>query len=150
MPEEGNILTSALAFHFLPRVAYRIYLALRTPLALVALVLTEGIGWGSRGVFLISVRMGYLGGTYLLLVLEHVGIAELNVRSCHRPWYLIKSVGIERLSRECCNALTDVGRVRRRGSPGRSRLSRVRRIPCLAATLTCRRQQELASARARG
>ena len=87
LPEEGNILISAVALHFLPRVAYGIYLCCANAFGL-ALVLTEcwvRIVWGvSRGFWslgsLITVRMGYLGGTYLPDVLEHVGIAEPNVR----------------------------------------------------------------------
>jgi hypothetical protein len=47
------------------------------------------IAWGtSMGLWslgsLIAVQVGYLGGIYLRSVLEHVGIAEPNVRPRHR------------------------------------------------------------------
>ena len=67
--------------------------AVRTLLTLVALVLTECVGvtiacGTSMGLWslgsLIAVQVGYLGGIYLRSVLEHVGIAEPNVRPRHR------------------------------------------------------------------
>jgi hypothetical protein len=67
--------------------------AVRTLLILVALVLTECVGvtiarGTSMGLWslgsLIAVQVGYLGGVYLRSVLEHVGIAEPNVRPRHR------------------------------------------------------------------
>lgn len=84
---------SIVALHFLAD-GYGSYLAVRTLLTPVALVLIECVGatiaWGSSmGLWspgsLVAVQMGYLGGIYLRSVLEHEGIAEPNVRPHHRP-----------------------------------------------------------------
>ena len=93
-PEEGNVLISVVAFHFLAGSVTGSIFDVRTLLTLVALVLIECAGatitWGlSTGLWslgsLIAVQMGYLGGIYLRSVLEQVGIAKPNVRSRHRP-----------------------------------------------------------------
>ena len=66
---------------------------MRTLLTLVALVLMECIGvtiacglstgfWSLGSLF--AVQVGYLGGICLRSVLEHVGVAEPNVRPRHR------------------------------------------------------------------
>ena len=84
---------SVVAFHFLAGSVTGSIFAVRTLLTLVALVLMECVGvtiaWGiSMGLWslgsLIAVQVGYLGGIYLRSVLEHVGIAEPNVRARHR------------------------------------------------------------------
>ena len=94
MPEEGNTLISVVAFHFLAGLVTGSIFAVRTLLTLVALVLIECVGvtiaWGVSAGFwslgsLIAVQMGYLGGIYFRSVLEHVGIAESNVRPRRRP-----------------------------------------------------------------
>lgn len=85
---------SVVAFHFLAGSVTGSIFAVRTLLTLVALVLIECVGvtiaWGvSMGFWslgsLIAVQMGYLGGIYFRSVLEHVGIAEPNVRLRRRP-----------------------------------------------------------------
>ena len=85
---------SVVAFHFLAGSVTGSIFAVRTLLTLVALVLIECAGvtiaWGvSMGFWslgsLIAVQMGYLGGIYFRSVLEHVGIAEPNVRLRRRP-----------------------------------------------------------------
>jgi hypothetical protein len=87
-------LISVVAFHFLAGSVTGSIFAVRTLLTLVALVLIECVGvtiaWGvSMGFWslgsLIAVQMGYLGGIYFRRVLEHVGIAEPNVRLRRRP-----------------------------------------------------------------
>jgi len=87
-------LISVVAFHFLAGSVTGSIFAVRTLLTLVALVLIECVGvtiaWGvSMGFWslgsLIAVQMGYLGGIYFRSVLEHVGIAEPNVRLRRRP-----------------------------------------------------------------
>jgi hypothetical protein len=84
---------SVVAFHFLAGSVTGSIFAVRTLLTLVALVLIECVGvtiaWGlSMGLWslgnLIAVQVGYLGGIYLRSVLEHVGIAEPNIRLRHR------------------------------------------------------------------
>ena len=84
---------SVVAFHFLAGSVTGAIFDVRTLLTLVALVLIECVGvtiaWGlSMGLWslgsLIAVQIGYLGGIYLRSVLEHVGIAEPNVRPRHR------------------------------------------------------------------
>jgi hypothetical protein len=83
---------SVVAFHFLAGAVTGSIFDVRTLLALVTLVLIECVGvtiaWGlSAGLWslgsLIAVQVGYLGGIYLRSVLEHVGIAEPNVRPRH-------------------------------------------------------------------
>jgi hypothetical protein len=85
VPEEGNILVSVVACHFLAGSVTGSIFAVRTLLTLVALVLVECVGvtiaWGASMGFwslgsLIAVQMGYLGGIYFRSVLEHMGIAE--------------------------------------------------------------------------
>jgi hypothetical protein len=91
---EGNVLISVVAFHFLAGSITGSMFAVRTLLTLVALVLIECVGvtiaWGfSTGLLslgsLIAVQMGYLGGIYFRSVLEHVDVAEPNVRPRRRP-----------------------------------------------------------------
>jgi hypothetical protein len=86
-------LISVVALHFLAGAVTGSIFAVRTLLTLVALVLMEcvavTIAWGiSMGLWslgsLIAVQVGYLGGIYLRSVLEHVGIAEPDVRPRHR------------------------------------------------------------------
>jgi hypothetical protein len=81
------------AFHFLAGSVTGSIFAVRTLLALVALVLMECVGvtiaWGlSMGLWLLgslfAVQVGYLGGICLRGALEHAGIAEPNVRARHR------------------------------------------------------------------
>jgi hypothetical protein len=82
------------AFHFLAGSVTGSIFAVRTLLTVVALVLIECVGatiaWGicmggwSLG-SLIAVQMGYLGGIYFRSVLEHLGIAEPNIRPRRRP-----------------------------------------------------------------
>ena len=85
---------SVVALHFLAGSVTGSIFAVRTLLFLVALVLIECVGvtiaWGvSMGFWslgsLIAVQMGYLGGIYFRSVLEHVGVAEPNVRTHRRP-----------------------------------------------------------------
>lgn len=86
-------MVSVVAFHFLAGAITGSIFDARTLLTLVALALIECVGvtiaWGlSTGLWslgsLIAVQVGYLGGIYLRSVLEHVGIAEPNVRPRHR------------------------------------------------------------------
>ena len=81
------------AFHFLAGSVAGSIFAVRTLLTLVAFVLMECVGatiaWGlSTGLRLLgslfAVRVRYLGGICLRSLLEHVGIAEPNVRARHR------------------------------------------------------------------
>ena len=84
---------SVVALHFLAGSVTGSVFAVRTLLTLVALVLIEcvavtialglSVGLWSLG-SLIAVQVGYLGGVYLRGVLEHVGVAEPNVRPRHR------------------------------------------------------------------
>ena len=85
---------SVVAFHFLAGSVTGSIFAARALLTLVALVLIECVGvtiaWGICIGFwslgsLIAVQIGYLGGIYFRSVLEHVGIAEPNVRPRRRP-----------------------------------------------------------------
>jgi len=87
-------LISVVSLHCLAGAVTGSVFAVRTLLTLVALVLTECVGvtiaWGICVGFwslgsLIAVQVGYLGGIYFRSVLEHVGIAEPNVRSRGRP-----------------------------------------------------------------
>jgi hypothetical protein len=89
VPEEDTILIAVVAFHFLAGSVTGSIFAVRTLLTLVALVLIECVGvtiaWGvSMGLWslgsLLAIQMGYLGGMYFRSVLEHVGIAEPDVR----------------------------------------------------------------------
>jgi hypothetical protein len=85
-------LISVVALHFLAGAVTGAVFAVRSLLTLVALVLMEcaavtiargaSMGLWSLG-SLIAVQVGYLGGIYLRNVLEHVGIAEPNVRPRH-------------------------------------------------------------------
>ena len=84
---------SVVALHFLAGSLTGSIFAVRTLLTLVALVLVECAGvtiaWGlSMGLWslgsLFAVQVGYLGGICFRSVLEHVGIAEPNVRARHR------------------------------------------------------------------
>ena len=84
---------SVVSLHCLAGAVTGSVFAVRTLLILVALVLTECVGvtiarGTSMGLWslgsLIAVQVGYLGGVYLRSVLEHVGIAEPNVRPRHR------------------------------------------------------------------
>ncbi len=84
---------SVVALHFLAGSVTGSIFAVRTLLTLVALVLMECVGvmiaWGlSMGLWLLgslfAVQVGYLGGICLRSVLEHVGIAEPNVRARQR------------------------------------------------------------------
>jgi len=86
-------LISVVALHFLAGSVTGSIFAVRTLLTLVALVLMECVGvmiaWGlSMGLWLLgslfAVQVGYLGGICLRSVLEHVGIAEPNVRARQR------------------------------------------------------------------
>jgi hypothetical protein len=86
-------LISVVSLHCLAGAVTGSVFAVRTLLILVALVLTECVGvtiarGTSMGLWslgsLIAVQVGYLGGVYLRSVLEHVGIAEPNVRPRHR------------------------------------------------------------------
>ena len=81
------------AFHFLAGAVTGSIFAVRTLLTLVAFVLMECVGatiaWGlSTGLWLLgslfAVQVGYLGGICLRSLMEHVGIAEPNVRVRHR------------------------------------------------------------------
>ena len=84
---------SVVAFHFLAGAVTGSIFAARALLTLAALVLMECIGvtiaWGlSTGFWslgsLFAVQVGYLGGICLRSLMEHVGIAEPNVRARHR------------------------------------------------------------------
>ena len=84
---------SVVSLHCLAGAVTGSVFAVRTLVTLVALVLTKCMGvtiacGTSMGLWslgsLIAVQVGYLGGIYLRSVLEHVGIAEPNVRPRHR------------------------------------------------------------------
>jgi hypothetical protein len=93
-------LISVVAFHFLAGSVAGSIFAVCTLLTLMAFVLMECVGvaiaWGvSTGLWLLgslfAVQVGYLGGICLRSLLEHVGIAEPNVRARHRYQSLFRS-----------------------------------------------------------
>ena len=91
---------SVVAFHFLAGSVAGSIFAVCTLLTLMAFVLMECVGvaiaWGvSTGLWLLgslfAVQVSNLGGICLRSLLEHVGIAEPNVRARHRYQSLLES-----------------------------------------------------------
>jgi hypothetical protein len=85
-------LISAIALHLIAGTVAGSIFAVRTLLALVAIVLLEclaaAIALGfTAGLYaaggLVAVQVGYLAGIYLRSVLEHAGIAQPSPRTDH-------------------------------------------------------------------